>query len=380
MHYIKLVKLWYSIVIGTLILTFGFNYIIDPYSQNNKFLFKFNKIKFINDDVSFKFIFTKNKEFNTYSFGSSRTSTIDPDLIEKNLVFSRAINASFGSASLDEIKKFIDSTILNTSDFKYVFIGLDFFQFSENWIPTRPISAQNLIGSNENNMNYVQYINLKTVNDSIKTLIYNSRGQNFNEQSCNLECMSYKKKGMRYYSDFLNNGNYNTQKKVTDGKHYWLRESYDYSQVLTLKNILNKLRENNVTVFIYFNPITFQQIYLGTSFFEQLNLIDDIVSNTDAKIYDFNNLNMVNLNNSYFLDPFHFNYKIADCIVNKITLDKSECGHDFGEIIDKNNISAFKHRMKNKYFDLMDDENLWLTPEQISTAKKLAREWIRKNQ
>ena len=134
----------------------------------------------------------------------------------------------------------------------------------------------------------------------------------------------------------------------------------------------------NISVIIF--TITFQQIYLGTSFFEQLNLIDDIVSNTDAKIYDFNNLNMVNLNNSYFLDPFHFNYKIADCIVNKITLDKSECGHDFGEIIDKNNMSAFKHRMKNKYFDLMDDENLWLTPEQISTAKKLAREWIRKNQ
>jgi len=393
-NYKKIVGLWSLLVIIPLILIFGFNYIVDPYSQNNNF----NK-KLITDDISVKFNFTKSKNNNTYLLSSSRGGTIDPELIENNLKNTKAINLSFGSASLDEMQIFINSIILNKNDSKYVFIGLDFFQFSKNWLPTRPISTKELLGitSKRNyKKNYGQYININTLKDSIETLIKNRLHPD--EISCNLECSTLKKKGMRYYSNFINSIDYDIEAKVTNGRHYWHRESYDYSQVLVLKNILSKLRKNNITAFIYMNPITFQQIYSsditnalanddqvaisgsGASFFEQLNLIDDIVTNTDAIIYDFNNLNMVNLNNSNFLDTFHYNYKVADCIVNKISIGKSECGNDFGAIIDKNNIKMYKRQMQDKYFKLLLDDNLGFTTKKTEAAINTARKLLRKYQ
>jgi len=399
LNYKKLFSLWSLFVTVSLILISGFNYIIDPYAHNNKFTNKFNIIKLLDDDISLKFIFSKSKEFNTFTLGSSRGSVIDPELIKNNLKNSRPINASFGSASLDEIKIYIDSIILNGNDFKYVFIGLDLFQFSENWRPTRSAYAMKLMGLDEVDKNYIQYISLNTTLDSIKTVKYNSSiGSNSKDGNCDKKCMSYLKKGMRYYDSVINNKNYDIQKKVTSQKFYWHRESYDYSQVLALKDILSKLKENNVTAFIYMNPIPFQQMYsseisgvlsngasvdisrLGTSFFEQLNLIDDIVSNTGAVIYDFNNLNTVNLNNSYFIDPFHFNYMVADCIINKMTIDKSECGNDFGEKINENNIKEYKHQTRDKYFKLLVDGKLGFGAKKTENAIKLTRELMRKYQ
>ena len=69
-------------------------------------------------------------------------------------------------------------------------------------------------------------------------------------------------------------------------------------------------------------------------------------------IYDFNNLNSVNFNNNYFIDQFHFNYKVADCIITKIILDTSACGSDFGEFVDKRNIKKYKETIKEKFAKL----------------------------
>jgi len=64
------------------------------------------------------------------------------------------------------------------------------------------------------------------------------------------------------------------------------------------------------------------------------------------KTVDIYNINLVDLDNSYFLDVFHFNYEVADCIVEKITTGKSNCGSDFGYTIDRYNIDTYIKTIK----------------------------------
>ena len=162
---------------------------------------------------------------------------------------------------------------------------------------------------------------------------------------------------IRYYKDFLKSKEYDIKKYVTDVSPYWKVNSFTIDRVEFLRRIFKESSINNITTFIYTNPLIFQQLYASNgknnySFFVQLDLIEEIVRGTDIKVYDFNNLNSVNLNNNYFINWSHFNYNVADCIITKILLGSSDCGSDFGELVDKLSIKKYKEKIKKKFFKL----------------------------
>jgi hypothetical protein len=354
----KWTMLWTFSVTGILFMVFGFNYFIDPYGVNRTFIYDFNKIKKQLDERSLKLELLKGKQYNTFIFGSSRNTIIDPDLINANLKNSRAINVSFGSASIIEIESYFNYIKANHRNIKNIFIPIDLFSFSDAFTARRVKSTQDLVGSISSRFDFKkffhkEYLSYKTLVDSLGVI----KGNRYSVTKCNEKCESYKKKGMRYYKDFLESKEYDIKKYVTNVRPYWKVNSFTIDRVEVLRRILKESSMNNITTFIYTNPLTFQQLYASNgknnySFFVQLDLIEEIVRGTDIKVYDFNNLNSVNLNNNFFINQFHFNYKVADCIITKIVLDKSECGSDFGELVDKMSIKKYKETIKNKFFKL----------------------------
>jgi hypothetical protein len=358
MSFRKWTKIWIASVMGIFILVFGFNYIVDPYGSNRIFKYEFNKIKKQLDERSAKLELLKSAQYNTFAFGSSRNTTIDPELIDDNLISSKTINVAFGGATIVEMESYFNYIMSNHTNIKNIFIGLDLFAFSDVFSARRVVSTDDLLGSNTSRFNIKtffqpEYLSYNTLKDSLSVI----KGNKFSVVKCDEKCVSYKQKGMRYYKEFLEAKEYDIKKHVTDLRPYWQVDSFTIDRVEILKRILKESAINNITAFVYTNPLTFQQIYSGNgtnnfAFLIQLDLIEEIVRDTNIGVYDFNNLNSVNFNNNYFINQFHFNYKVADCIITKIILDTSSCGSNFGEFVDKRNIKKYKETIKEKFTKL----------------------------
>jgi hypothetical protein len=358
----KWVEIWFASVMGVMILVFGFNYIVDPYGANRTFKYDFNRIKKQLDTRSEKIELLKNAQYNTFIFGSSRATIIDPELIDKNLTNSRAFNFAFGSALMFEIETYFNFIISNQTNIKNIFIGIDLFAFSEFYSARRVNPTEDLVRSITNRFNVKtffqpEYLSYKTFIDSVSVI----KANKFGVVKCNKKCASYKKKGMRYYKDFLDLKEYDIKKYVTDIRPYWKVDSFSFDRVEMLKRILKESVKNNITAFVYTNPLTIGQIFAGGNrknnfpFLVQLDLIEEIVRGTGIGVYDFNNLNSVNFDDNYFINRDHFNYKVADCIINKMTLGASSCGNNFGEFVDERNIIKYKETIKEKFAKLKAD-------------------------
>jgi hypothetical protein len=341
------IKVW-SIILIVIPVVGGFNYMIDPYGYNNHFIYYFNENKKRLDERIEKFNLIKQDKYNSYVFGASRNTFIDPERIEKHLSNVKAINSAFSAATIDEIELYINYIIKNNKNTRYVFIPIDLFSFGYNFKSSGTLPSELLL--NPSSDKNIDYMTIKMLRDSIATLHYNLTG-NINN---NIESSKkYIEKGMRFYNEYLSldiNGLLNHVKKnVFKKKAVWHDHEVSNKRIRILKNLHKKLTGLNVKVFIYTNPITYQQIIKGKTFLIQLDLLNKIVNDSNISVYDFNNINNVNLNNYYFYDIEHYNYNVADCIIDKMLIEKSECGNDFGKIIDHMNIKKHIMHMKRKY-------------------------------
>ena len=341
----KWIRAWIIIII---IIPFvgGFNYIIDPLGYNDIFLYKYNANKVTTDERRHKFNLIKTKKYNTYLFGSSRNTIIDPSLVN-NRLNTQAINSAFSGATINEIEIYINYLLNNNYDVKYIFIPIDLFSFGSTYESNGKIPKEMIDSNKSEYLEYLEYFTLSMLKKSLLTVYKNT------QELISDDFKIYSQKGMRYYERYLNLNKDNFEnyiiKNITSKTPYWHSNKISNIRVKKLQNIYNKLIKRNIKVFIYTNPITYQQILKGTSFLVQLNLLEKIVNKTNIKIYDFNNLNDINLNNNYFIDNFHFNYKVADCIVDRITTGDSQCGNNFGKVINHKNIQKYKENIENKY-------------------------------
>jgi hypothetical protein len=66
---------------------------------------------------------------NAIVIGTSKLLDVDP----KDLAFFNFFNSSLAAISLDDVSDYVDSL---DNDIKLVVMGIDFFQFNENFLPT----------------------------------------------------------------------------------------------------------------------------------------------------------------------------------------------------------------------------------------------------
>ena len=112
---------------------FTFNYLVDPYGRNNIIKIKgFNFYKSRIDERILKFENMLLEDYDSYIFGSSKVTVMDPDIIQK-LTQEKAYNVAFSSATIDEYYKYIDYLIKRNKNIKSIFIGIDLFAFSNSF-------------------------------------------------------------------------------------------------------------------------------------------------------------------------------------------------------------------------------------------------------
>ncbi len=343
----KFLKIGLLLSFFVVILIGGINYIIDPMGYNNKFETNLNKIKIRLDERVAKFGLIKNKKYNSFIFGSSRNTIIDPDTIDNLLKNnSQSINVSFSAGMIDEFILYIDYLINSKREIKNIFIPIDLFSFSDEFIPKVTLPRELQINK-KIDTNLSEYFSFDMFLKSLSTIYFNIKNKQSNE------CNKYLKKGMRCYKDYFNAIKTNTlkqyiEKNVTYVKANWHVNNYSKKKADILIQLYYYMLEKNINLYIYTNPITISQIRKGKSFYSQLKLLKYLIGNSNIKIFDFNNINNVNLNDNYFIDSFHFNYEVADCIVNKILTNKSICGEDFGILLTKDNIDEYLENIRKQ--------------------------------
>jgi len=347
----KWVKGWF-ITISAVPLIGAFNYCVDPRGYNNLFLTEFNAEKIIIDERQAKFNLIRNGDFKTFVFGSSRNTIIDPGTIKK-YIDGKAINAAFSASEINEIYDFFKWTIDHKS-VNVIFIGVDLFMFDSDFHSngTMPDELKAISSTEKVIFLLSKYLSFQIFLESFRVIYQNLTADNDEEGIKK----SYLKKGMRYYSTYLSLTDQKSieeyaQKNVTSHKAHW-HGGRDYSRYKKafLHKIISLAKLHNIELHLFTNPITIQQIFCGDNYLIQLDLIKNIVKdNPGTTLHDFNNFNKVNFNNNYFIDIVHFNYDVADCIVDKILTGTSACGLEFGHKVNSNNISDYVKTISSKY-------------------------------
>ena len=339
------IRTWFLIILIVIPIAI-INYVIDPMGYNGIYSNMFNKYKVRLDERKEKFNLLKENNYDTYIFGSSRCRVIDPDRINKHIK-ANGINSAFSSGTIDEIHRYIKWLVKN-KEVKNIIIGIDLFGFSDNF-SSNGIMPNEL---SEDKIKLNKYLSYSMFSYSLKTAVYNLKDKHKKQNP------AYKEKGMYYVYDYFNLKNkeeFNEfiQNKVTNKPASWHAKDFSVKKIKILTDIISLAEQNNINLHFFVNPITHQQIFKDDNFLVHLDLIKNIIKqNPELKIIDFNNFNDINFNNDYFLDYFHYNYDVANCIIDEIYSDKSECGVNFGYTLDSDNIDNYIYEIKQKYNEL----------------------------
>lgn len=341
---------WLIISFFVLLIVFIINYIIDPWGLNNSFVSSYNEIKLRDDERVAKFdLLKKNPDITSFIFGTSRATIIDPERIQQ-YTNERTLNLAFSAATMEEIQTYID-WILKNRTATSIFIALDMFSLSDDFVsngvmPTELDTAKRL--------NLSQYFSSELLFFSLRTIKFNLQNKTETESPK----FKYLSKGMRYYKEYFEIESDEDFKryieaKVSTPKAEWHTQNYSPKQVERFSKMLYLLKEKNIKVYLFVNPLMIEQILQGEAFVQQLQMTREIIDqNPDITLYDFNNINSVNSDHKFYINQLHYNYNVADCMIDKIFQDNSACAKDFGQKLQKTNIDSYIKEITKKWDSL----------------------------
>jgi hypothetical protein len=289
------------------------------------------------------------EDFKTYLFCTSACLVMDPNKLTKN--YKNNFNISLGAGQLDDFMIFFKWILKHKSTPEEIFIGLEFYSLSDyQFVKYTPheLGESNLI--------------------KLKNLILDTSFENFlfhkfvlkkndvkidTQKKKNLE---FAKNGQRLFEDFF----LRKSNKVLMNEHIIklknqpledFEDKIDNNQIKNLKEILLLAKKNDIKVTIFFVPI--HEKYLkwnnGKIFFEEIDLIKKIFSDTDIKkIYYFNNFSQINKNFLFYEhDLTHINYDAAKLV----EYDLRESFLKTGVIIEKKNLDFEINNLISIYED-----------------------------
>lgn len=339
------------ILAGTIVLgLFSINYIIDPWGMNNTVQMNINEVKFRDDERVAKFDLIKlHPDVSSFIFGTSRTTIIDPELIEKH-TGERTLNISFSAGTITEIELYIN-WLLEHRKVTSVFLGLDLFSFSDEFVATGtlPEELQETPISN-----FSQYFSSDMFFFSLRTVKFNIQKGN----STNSDKEKYLAKGMRHYKEYFEIKNEEELKRYIEVKvdtpdPDWHANSYSKKKILSFTKMLDNLKAKQVKVHLFVNPLLIKQILKDSNYVTQLEMIKEIlVNNRNINLYDFNNLNKVNKESKFYINELHYNYQVADCIIDEVLTFENKCSDDFGVNLNSENIDDYIARIKGEWFEI----------------------------
>ena len=321
MDYKKFVKIWlYTIVIGICGI-FAISTIVDPIDllgmpilkginnnkdrQQDRFLDVFKPYQVVKYKPEVIFI------------GSSRVYyalQAELDGYEDEKVY----NMGFSSLPFDNMEKYLDF-VYKINKPQKIFIGLDLFQFGKD-------------NFNNTKRNFSQTRLDKLSNCTDSEILIESLKENFQVAYLTLGTMRHsfrQKDNLKIYERgwFASHGSrlevnyeeyYNTINNFANIYRNWV---YEEASVIFLKRILEKARQNNVDVYVFFNPISVDLIALIklSGLDDDLSQIKQEVVELAGIVYDFNYINEFTTNRrELFVDASHSNSKYGKVLKTDI--------------------------------------------------------------
>jgi hypothetical protein len=301
-----------------------------------------------------EYIFRNPDHFDSFIFGSSFTSVINPAKINTGKFYNMSYSIGLPAEHLAIIKAFLQKRIR----IKSVIIGLDEFSFR--------ISPK----EHENQLLRIMhpYITGKSLL-SIFYLYYFRTPQLF-ELANGKDRLLFGKQEDKFISD--KNGLWlswlNLEKKIiASGKPIFVHKAFTYNPFNYDKKLTNEVftqieemialsKKNKFSLIFFFNPIHSEE-YLNCA----LGLIpikERLASITD--FYDFSGFNSVTTNNLNYYEDGHYRYLVGDIIIRRIF----GCGNvvnvpkDFGVFVTKKNVNEHIKKQKMEMGKYLANENI----------------------
>jgi len=313
----KWIRTWIVIVIVVLPIVGGFNYVIDPYGENNYFNYPgINEIKQDERQLKFNYLYNNNN-YESVILGNSKGTIIDPSVIKK-FTGLETYNASFSAGTIDEFLEYT-KWLINNRNIKQLFIVFEYYALTEyNSNGRMPPKLR------PNTSFKSDYFSFSKFKSSIKVILNNIT---FIEDLRN-ERKVYLDKGMRYYTKYFERQN-SIEKQLEhieflkSAKITWLGKNISEERINNLKEIVTLCKENNIELFLLQTPSSYRILNINDrkNYRKLLSLIKTIALEIHP-VYFFNDFNYINNNLKYFLDNNHFNYDVNELIFERVFLDK----------------------------------------------------------
>ena len=341
------IKITLMLISVTIFAIFIFNYVVDPYGKNYKFIFSGNKEKIIRDERISKFnLIEINSNAKNFIFGSSRSLMLDPVKLEE-YTNSEALNLGFSSASSDEYYLFI-KYLLEMKKVSNIVIGIDLFSYTKNFksngvMPIELIEYFKL----DDKSSLKDYISFDMFKRSWKTLNKNYSGDPVSRYTPKGKML--KEEYLKVKNNKVNLQRYIEKNVVNDTPRWGAKNSEISNKLLTELLLIKELCEKyNVKLHLFMSPIYIKQITMKkTRFKQQKTLLRHIVSYI-SPIHDFNGITSINIDPSSYVDTFHYSYDTADLILKEIFVNEIKNSVRKGFFVTKDNIDNYLFSVDEK--------------------------------
>ncbi len=237
-------------------------------------------------------------------------------------------NFGFSSLSLINTEKYLDY-IYQTQKPEKVFLGLDLFQFSKKWYSFSPKTFS------EERLEWIGLINdvplikgfkyLFALKDNLE--LKDVLQPTFDASNKNCNTSKYFVRGWdksRGAASGINKKEYYAS--INSFAKTYSEYEYQDEALLTLNNIKEKAKRNNVQLIVFFNPISVDLHALLNIYGldEELERVKREVVDCFGIVYDFNFVNECTINRQeFYYDASHYNYKFGELIKEDIAFGKS---------------------------------------------------------
>ncbi len=306
------------------------------------------------DERIMKFYILKNIEANSFVFGTSTSTVLDPELIKNYSNSSiNSLNLSFSGGLLREYSQFLNWIFKNKSDLETIIVELKYYSLSEvDFGGEMPFE---LLTKNK------QLINLISLDTTKKTVLNLSREifkQKKDKTNFNSIEKKYFLKGMRYYPQFFKRKN-NTDQREKHKKLIKSSRKVIFGSKILNNNytLLDELVENSekrkINLIFYFGPA-----YIDLLKFEkykylnrELKLIKNILEKTKVQnIYYFNTFSDLNYDDSYYeTNHTHYDYDAGKIILKNLLNKDNKKNNKFSYNFTKENFKELSLKIKSNY-------------------------------
>lgn len=315
-----------------LVLEVAIPMIVDPYNVFHWRQLRDNGVEPNSNFIKMKYVLDNPDKFDSFLFGSSRTSFIDVERIPEGKWYNMSYSEGLPAEHLENLEEMVANGIVP----KNVMVGVDNIScFVDPLIHEEQFYRIPYPRSNQLSF-YANYFSIRGVIRSLEvTLNHESNDPDYVE---------------RYYRSGSNNRE--ESKKAGQWKNdapYWDDYYFDRlaDAIFDLKKIAKFCEEHDIRLILFTNPIyykTYQhsQTYGYDQFMYWLSGASDF--------YNFSGINDVTRDRMNYLESSHYTMEVGDMIIDRIFNDKRDEtleSQGFGMYVTEENIDEFREALAN---------------------------------